>query len=173
MFFFRIKVMLTAMVLSLGLFASVAQADSWWSENPHNLQSNLVAASEVGKKGVFVFFEMDDCPFCERMENEIFTDEEVRAVMQSHFELMKINIESSKPVVLADGSEISQKTFAQENRVHATPVMFFYNAQGELLTRYVGPTRTVAGFLELVEFVTSGAAEQPGMNFRRFQQKNR
>lgn len=170
---FNVKGAVAVALLLIGLLATNALADGFWGEPGLDLPSSLAQAEQGDKEGVFVFFEMEDCPFCAQMERDIFTDFEVQQLMQIHFELMKVDIESTEPMLSADGRQISQKAFAESQRVRATPVMIFYNPQGEELTRYVGPTRTVAGFLELVDFVSSGAATQPGMNFRRFQQQNR
>ena len=34
-----------------------------------DFRAELATAKQQGKKGIFLFFEMDDCPFCARMKS--------------------------------------------------------------------------------------------------------
>ena len=114
----------------------------------------LERARDEGKKGVLLFFEMDECPFCHRMKSTVLNQPEVQDYYRAHFLCFSIDIEGDVDIVDFDGNELSQKRFATEtNRVRATPVFAFYDLQGEQVVRYTGATSGVQEFIWLGEFV--------------------
>ena len=86
----------------------------------------LAIAREEGKKGIFVFFEMDECPFCHRMKNTVLNRPEVQT---------------------------TQKQFASRSRVRATPVLAFYDLEGNQVMKYTGATSGSEEFMWLAEYV--------------------
>ena len=46
----------------------VAADSTFFDETFGDFTEELTHAREQGKVGVFVFFEMDECPFCHRMK---------------------------------------------------------------------------------------------------------
>jgi len=158
-------------------FALLAMAQAtfaidFWDDQFGDLKGDVEQARDEGKAGVFVFFEMDDCPFCHRMKEEIFSDQRVQDYMKDNFVTVAVDIEGDVIITNFKGEEVSQKDFAfKEYRVRATPVMIFVDTDGQLAIRHTGPTRTVEEFLALGEFVRSGAYKQPGMNFVRYKRE--
>lgn len=157
----------------MGFWLSTAVADDFWSATPDDLAANLAKAEQADKKGLFVFYEMEDCPFCDQIKQEVFPDATVREFIHEHFTAVMVDIESDQQLHDLTGTVTTEQAFAESQRVRATPVMIFYDVDGDEITRYVGPVRNADAFLELGTFVTSGAATQPGMNFQRYQEQNR
>ncbi|MDH3343153.1 MAG: thioredoxin fold domain-containing protein [Gammaproteobacteria bacterium] len=133
-----------------------------------DFEEELVAAGDEGKQGVFVFFEMDDCPFCQRMQETILRDADVIAYFRQHFKNHRFNILSSSSVVDFDGTEFETgKEMAEKKyRVRATPVMIFFDLKGQPVARYTGPTTTREEFMLLGEYVVSGSYK--AMPFTRY-----
>ncbi|MCA1925997.1 MAG: thioredoxin family protein, partial [Thiobacillus sp.] len=50
-----------------------------------DLQADLSEAKKQGKKGIFLFFEMDDCPFCARMKSTILNQADVQDAYRANF----------------------------------------------------------------------------------------
>ena len=50
-----------------------------------DLTEELEIAREEGKQGVFVFFEMDECPFCHRMKQTVLNQPEVQEYFRRVF----------------------------------------------------------------------------------------
>ena len=170
--------LMVTLVLSLGFLSSAfwlpaAHADGFWDDSFFDMPADLKQAKADGKTGVFLFFQMADCPFCHRMETTVFTDPDVMAFMKKHFVTASIDIEGDVMMTDFQGKSISQKDFAfKQFRVRATPVMAFIDTDGKVATLFTGPTRSAKEFLTLAEFVTSGAYKQPGMNFFKYRKEH-
>ena len=170
--------LLATMMLGLSLLGSAlllptANADGFWDDSFFDMPADLKQAKADGKTGVFLFFQMADCPFCHRMETTVFTDPDVMAFMKKHFVTASIDIEGDVMMTDFQGKSISQKDFAfKQFRVRATPVMAFIDTDGKVATLFTGPTRSAQEFLTLAKFVTSGAYKEPGMNFFKYRKEH-
>lgn len=133
-----------------------------------DLPAELAAAREQGKKGLFLFFEMDDCPFCARMKSTVLNQSEVQDAYRRDFLLYSIDVNGDIPLVDFDGKQTTEKAFAFANRVRATPTLIFVDLDGKVVTRHTGPTRDAAEFLLLERFVAEGAyRDQPFSAYKR------
>jgi thioredoxin-related protein len=146
----------------------VLMAGSAWAEtrDPVNhffqpkfgdFQAELETAKQQGKKGIFLFFEMDDCPFCERMKTTILNQADVQDAFRAQFLVYSIDVNGDTQMTDFQGKEQTEKDFAFGHRVRATPTMLFFDLDGKLVTRHTGPTKDKAEFLLLGKFVTEGA----------------
>jgi len=161
------------LVLVAGLMiaspARAADNSNFWDDPFSDLAGDVKQAKQDGKAGVFIFFMMDECPFCHRMETTVFTDPAVKAFMKKHFITTEVDINGDVMMTDLQGKQVKQKDFAfKQFRVRATPVMVFINTEGKVAVRFTGPTRSPEEFLTLARFVTSGAYQKPGMNFFKF-----
>src|SRR5512139_4296013 len=121
-----------------------------------DLRADLQEAKKQGKKGIFLFFEMDDCPFCERMKSTILNQSDVQDAYRAQFLLYPIDVNGDTQMTDFQGKQTTEKAFALANRVRATPTMLFFGLDGKLVTRYVGPTKAKAEFLLLGKYVAEG-----------------
>lgn len=157
------------MALMLASAQLMAAESAFFDENFGNLKDELAAAKKEGKQGVMIFFEMDECPFCHKMKTTVFNQPEVMDYYHKHFRMIPVDINGDVDLVNFKGQATTQKKFAfEEYRVRATPVIAFFDLGGNLATKFTGPTRDVKEFMQLGEFVVSGAYKQPGMNFTVF-----
>lgn len=143
--------------LLLVLSPTYVQAADFFDETFGNLQEELDNAKESGKQGIFLFFQMKDCPFCHRMENTILNQPDVIAYYKKHFLSFSIDIEGSNEMTDFDGTtgtaqELSEKKY----RVRATPVLMFVDLTGKRILRYTGPTRTKQEFMLMGKFIVDG-----------------
>ena len=82
----------------------------------------------------------------------------VQEYYRKHFRILQVDTNGDVPLIDFSGKEMAQKDFAfGHNRVRATPVFAFFDAQGKLMTKYTGATKDADEFLWLGEFVVSGA----------------
>ncbi|MBZ0069263.1 MAG: thioredoxin family protein [Thiobacillus sp.] len=146
----------------------VLMAGSAWAEtrDPVNhffqpkfgdFQAELDTAKQQGKKGIFLFFEMDDCPFCERMKTTILNQADVQDAFRAQFLVYSIDVNGDTQMTDFQGKVQTEKDFAFTHRVRATPTMLFFDLDGKLVTRHTGPTKNKAEFLLLGKFVVDGA----------------
>ena len=137
-----------------------------------NFQEELALAKEQGKKGILVFFEMDECPFCHRMRHSVLNQPEVQAWYKANFLSFIVDIEGDVEMTDFEGRTTTQKDFAfRQHRVRATPVLMFFDLQGQPVARYTGATSGVEEFLWLGEYVANGAYEK--MPFARYKRTKR
>lgn len=133
-----------------------------------DLQADLAEAKKQGKQGIFLFFEMDECPFCDRMKNTILNQPEVQDAYRAKFLVYPIDVNGDTELVDFQGNNTTEKAFAFGLRVRATPVLMFFDLDGKLLTRHTGPVKDKAEFLLLARYVTEGAyAREPFSKYKQ------
>lgn len=155
-------------MLSFDAFSAVPKDpyEFFFDQNLGDLQEELENAKDDGKKGVFIFFEMDECPFCHRMKQTVLNQPEVQAYFRKNFVSLALDIEGDIEIVDFKGNLMTQKQFAVNNRVRATPVMAFYDFDSNQVVRYTGATSGVEEFMWLAEFFEKGIYKLKGKNGR-------
>jgi len=137
-----------------------------WGQFPEELEK----ARAEGKKGILLFFELDECPFCHRMKTTVLNQPEVQAFFREHFLIFNVDIEGDVEMTDFNGKVTTQKHFSEkDNRVRATPVFAFYDLQGKQIVRYTGATSGIDEFLLLGEFVAQGIYKQ--MRFTKYKRQ--
>ena len=66
-----------------------------------DLTEELEIAREEGKQGIFIFFEMDECPFCHRMKETVLNQPDVQAYFAERFHSLSMDIEGDIEIVVA------------------------------------------------------------------------
>jgi len=129
----------------------------FFNESWGQFSEELEKARAEGKKGILLFFELDECPFCHRMKTTVLNQPEVQAFYRQHFLSFSVDIEGDVEMTDFNGNRTTQKIFSEkDNRVRATPVFAFYDLQGKQIVRYTGATSGVDEFLLLGKFVAQG-----------------
>ena len=67
------------------------------------------------------------------------------------------------------GKETSEKKFALDLRVRATPVFIFFDLSGQSLTRFTGAAKDAREFMALGRYVVEGAHKN--MPFAKYKQQ--
>ncbi|WP_019556139.1 thioredoxin family protein [Thiomicrorhabdus arctica] len=157
--FLRVILVSSFLPVLMGLSSPAWSAkDVFFDESFGNYQEELEVAKETGKKGIFMFFHMEECPFCHRMRSTIMTEPDVISLYKNNFLTFMFDIEGSQTVVDFDGTESTSKALAKNKyRVRATPVMMIFDTNGKPLVKYTGPTRTKEEFKWLAEYVLDGS----------------
>ncbi|MBD3620353.1 MAG: thioredoxin fold domain-containing protein [Chromatiales bacterium] len=122
-----------------------------------DFQEELEMARDEGKKGVLIFFEMDECPFCHRMKQYVLNQPAVQDYYRENFRIFAVDIEGDIEITDFQGNLTKQKDFAfKQNQVRATPVFAFFDLEGNRVARYTGAPSGVEEFMWLGEFVADG-----------------
>lgn len=118
----------------------------------------LQIAREEGKKGIFVFFEMDECPYCHYMKNNVLNRKSLQESFLKDFAAFNIDIEGDVMITTFEGKEMKQKEYAGKDhmKVRATPVMMFFDLDGKPILRFTGKTRGTEEFQWLTDYVLEG-----------------
>ncbi len=137
-----------------------------------DFHEELQRAREAGKQGIFIFFEMDECPFCHYMRTHVLNQPDVQAYYRQHFLNFAVDIEGDVEITDFQGRPTTMKDFAfRQYRVRATPVLAFFDLDGRLVYRYTGRTKDAREFLWLGEYVARGIYKK--MSFTRFKRLKR
>lgn len=120
-----------------------------------DLSEELDIARDQGKLGVFVFFEMDECPFCHRMKLTVLNQPELQDYFAQYFNSLAMDIEGDIEIVDFSGAEMTQKEFARNSRVRATPLLAFYDLDGNQIFKYTGAVSGVAEFKLMAEYIAN------------------
>lgn len=132
----------------------------------------LAAAREQGKQGIFIFFEMDECPFCHRMRETVLNQPDVQDYYKAHFLNFTVDIEGDIGLTDFHGNSVTEKDFAfREHRVRATPVLMFFDLDGKAVARHTGPTADAREFRWLGEYVVDGTYQT--QSFTQYKRERR
>jgi len=166
-------------LLMLLLFTVTLQAGAprdpyvyFFQQSLGDYAEELAIAKEEGKKGVMLFFELDECPFCHYMKNTVLSQPEVQEYYRKNFALFAIDIEGDVEMTDFEGKQMKMKDFAFKlNRVRATPVIAFYDFDGKRIVRFIGKTSGVKEFMQLGKFVVEGKYKT--MRFTKYKRELR
>ncbi|MEG3637753.1 thioredoxin family protein [Magnetococcus sp. PR-3] len=128
-------------ILIAVLISTPAQAAFVGESLDLDLPGEMEAAAEEGK-GLVVMFHYSGCPFCDKMRLRVFPDPDVDSYYTKNYVLLETNIRGDLDMVTPDGQEMSEKKWARNMRIRATPVFLFYDTQGKerlKLTGYQNP----------------------------------
>jgi thioredoxin-related protein len=134
---------LLAAVLALNLSVALAFAPSTYELPPWFKQSFLLIEEDVREaaadnKRVILFFGQDGCPYCKKLIEVNFNDNDIVAYTRKHFETVALNILGAREVLWMDGKARSEKELAAHLRVRATPTLIFLDEQGRMMQRLTG-----------------------------------
>lgn len=167
---------------TLVLWAASAVALAAGPRDPENyffdqtlgdLTEELAEARDQGKRGLLIFFEQEECPFCHRMKQTVLNQPQVQDFYKARFLIFPVDIESTVEITDPAGKMTTQKDFFADvtrNR-GATPVFAFFDLDGELVARYTGATSGPDEFLWLGEYAAEGVYRE--MPFTRYKREKR
>lgn len=169
----------TTIFLMLTVFAGQAWSEAardpyqyFFNETFGDFSEELATAKEQGKKGVLIFFEMDECPFCHYMKNNVLNQPSVQDYYRDNFLLFSVDIEGDIEITDFEGNTMAQKDFAfKKNRVRATPVIAFYDLDGKRIHRHTGKTSGTKEFLLMGKYVAD--AHYKETSFTRYKRSQR
>jgi len=178
----RTRALTAALMLIIGslllLFAQLALAETrgpeefFFHQTFGDLQEEVDTALEEGQSSIMIMFELNDCPWCDRMKQMVLNQSEVQEFYRKHFRILAMNVEGDNLIVDFDGTDIPEKEFAlKHNRIRATPVFLFLDLEGNRVMRYTGATKDIEEFMLLGEFVAERHYENS--NFVKYKRANR
>ncbi len=101
-------------LILLSIF-NVAQAetrsaeDHFFDQKLGDFKSELAAAKQDGKSGVLLMYELDDCPFCDRMKKTILNQSEVQDYFHKHFSIFFIDLKGDVAMTDFKGKQTTEK----------------------------------------------------------------
>lgn len=145
----------------------------FFNETFGDFSEELQNARDANKKGVMLFFEMDECPFCHWMKVNVMNRPDVQDYYRKNFLMFPVDIEGDVQITDFNGEAMSQKDFAfKQFRVRATPVIAFFDLDGKMVQRHTGRTADVVEFMLMGKFVAEGKYKETKFaRYKRMQRK--
>ena len=118
-----------------------------------NLPEEMRIAREEGKQGMLLFFEADDCVYCQRMLSQVFNQRAVQDWYGERFISIAVDVFGDIELTDFDGKIVPSKVFSDQQKVFGTPVVSFLDLNGIEIYRHFGMIGTPQEFLLLGEYI--------------------
>ena len=120
---------LAAAVMALPVWAAELGGDglhktAWMRDTFLDLQEDLAEANAEGKR-MFIIFEQRGCSYCLKMHEEVFPEENVNALLNEEFFVVRLNLHGDLEVTDLDGEVMSEKQIARRWGILFTPTILF------------------------------------------------
>jgi thioredoxin-related protein len=129
------------------------QAPDWFKESFLEIADDVDDATDAGKH-VLLFFQLNDCPYCDRMLEEGFESEPLRSYIQQHFDSIAINVRGDRDIAFNEEISVSEKELSEILKVAATPAILFLDQDNKTVVRVNG-YRAPERFRQVLEFVAT------------------
>ena len=129
------------------------QAPGWFKQSFLEIADDVDDAAEAGKH-VLLFFQLNDCPYCDRMLEECFEAEPLRGYIQQHFDSIAINVRGDRDIAFNEEISVTEKELSEILKVAATPAILFLDRDNKTVVRVNG-YRAPARFKQVLEFVAT------------------
>ena len=110
----------------------------WFKKSFLALDEDLQEAIDKGKKGIIVYFGQQRCPYCKKLMDINFHDDEIVAYTQLHFDVVPIDIWSPEEITTPDGRDMTEREYTLALNTNFTPSLVFYDRDGHIALRLRG-----------------------------------
>lgn len=131
----------------------IHQAPAWFKESFLEIAEDVEEASEEGKQ-LLLFFQLNGCPYCDRMLEESFEAEPLASYIQQHFDAISINVRGDREIAFNEEITVSEKELSEILKVRATPAILFLNEDNKTVVRVNG-YRAPERFKHVLDFVAT------------------
>ena len=129
----------------------------WFKESFLEIQDDVDEATEANKH-VLLFFQLNGCPYCDRMLREAFESDPLMSYIQAHFDVIAINVRGDREIAFNEEVSVTEKELSETLKVRATPGILFLNADNKPVVRVDG-YRSPERFEHILRYVSSKAYE--------------
>lgn len=132
--------LLLVLASALNTVSSYGQAERIADGTPvmwPGFEAALEAAENSGKMILIDVFA-PTCPWCRKMQAEVYTDKDLQQYLYEHFELGRIDISIDSDTVRFKGYELSSAQLGSGFGATGTPTTIFMLPNGDYITRLPG-----------------------------------
>jgi thioredoxin-related protein len=131
----------------------VHQAPGWFKQSFLEIADDVDEAAEAGKH-VILFFQLNGCPYCDRMLTESFEAEPMTGYVREHFDVISINVRGDREIAFNEEITVTEKQLSEILKVSGTPAILFLDENNQTVVRVNG-YRAPERFRQILEFVAT------------------
>jgi len=131
------------------------QAPAWFKQSFLEIADDVDEAADSGKH-VLLFFQLNGCPYCDRMLTESFETEPTTSYIKEHFDSIAINVRGDREIVFNEEITVTEKQLSDILKVAATPAILFLDENNKTVVRVNG-YRAPERFRLVLEFVATSS----------------
>jgi thioredoxin-related protein len=129
----------------------------WFKESFLEIAEDVDEATEAGKH-VLLFFQLNGCPYCDRMLTEAFETDPLMSYIQENFDVIAINVRGDRDIAFNEETSTTEKELSEMLKVRATPGIIFLSAENKPVVRVDG-YRSPERFRHILSYVVEKAYE--------------
>ena len=173
------KIILGILILSFARIVNSAELGEdglhkadWMRETFKDLREDLAEANSEGKR-LAIIIEQQNCAYCKKMHEKVFSDEHIYSYLMENFFVVQINMFGNVEVTDFDGEILQEKDMILKWGVLFTPTMMFFSeevSEKDLATKAMiasmpgafakGTTRDLLTWVNEKHYEISGASFQ-------------
>jgi thioredoxin-related protein len=127
----------------------------WFKESFLEIADDVDEATEEGRH-VLLFFDLNGCPYCDRMLEESFEKDPLASYIQANFDTIAINIQGDREIAFNEEISVTEKQLGEILKVYSTPALVFLDENNKTVVRVNG-YRAPERFQLILEFVATGS----------------
>ena len=129
------------------------EVPGWFKDSFLKIADDVGEASEQGKH-VLLFFQLNNCPYCDRMLEEAFEAEPLASYIQQHFDAIAINMLGDRHIAFSEQIKVTEKELSEVLKVRVTPAILFLDENNKTVARVNG-YRAPERFRMVLEYVAT------------------
>jgi thioredoxin-related protein len=133
----------------------------WFKDSFLEIADDVDEASEEGRH-VLLFFDLNGCPYCDRMLEESFESEPLGSYIQANFDTIAINIQGDREIAFNEEISVSEKKLGEILKVYSTPALVFLGEDNKTVVRVNG-YRSPERFRLVLEYVATKSYRSTGL----------
>jgi thioredoxin-related protein len=129
------------------------QAPDWFKQSFLEIAEDVDEATKAGRH-VILFFQLNGCPYCDRMLTESFETEPTTSYVREHFDTIAINVLGDREIAFNEEITVTEKQLAEILKVAGTPAILFLDENNQTVVRVNG-YRAPERFRKILEYVAT------------------
>ena len=114
-------------------------------------------------KRAFIYFGRFGCGFCNKVNQESFSDNNLRQLYTKNYALIYVDAESGNRITLPDGERITEMELGARLNAVGTPLFLYMEPGGDIILRAPG-YKTVQEFVLMDEFIQGNHFREQSIN---------
>lgn len=137
-------------------------------EMPPRTLGEVIARAEAQGTPILLEIYAPWCPYCQRMQENVYADAEVRSYLDRRFTYARLNRDTTGGAHQLDGRTLSSKELGMALGARGVPTTVFMNPDGTPIAKQPGYIKRPI-FLQMLRYFGSGAYEE--QSFEAFREQ--